>query len=314
MDRMCAWPDHGTVDIAVIGSTNVDLITYVDRMPEPGETLAARDFALGCGGKGANQAIAAARLGSSVLMVTRVGNDAFGEMSLKNYAANGIDTRFVLRTDTTSGVAPILVDPDGENSILIVAGANAHLSPADVDAAANEIGQCGLIVLQLEVPLDTVYRAIELGRDTGIPVLLNPAPAHPDLDLDRIRVDYLVPNQGELLKLAGKSDIEPEEAARSLIDRGVRHVIVTLGGAGVLWVHGDGEEHVPAHGVEPVDTTGAGDAFIGCLAHSLVRTGDIRTSIGYAAAYAADSVTRRGTQTSYATAGDFRTRTGFKMP
>ncbi|WP_432557770.1 ribokinase [Granulicoccus sp. GXG6511] len=312
------------MDIAVVGSTNVDLVTYIDRMPVPGETLPARDFALGCGGKGANQAVAATRLGSEVLFVTRIGNDPFAELSLRNFLENGIETHFVSRTDTTSGVAPILVGPDGENSILIVAGANAHLSVADIDRAAEAIARCRLLVLQLEIPLETVYRAVQLGAEAGIPVLLNPAPVPPELDLERIaNVDYLVPNVGELQALTrlrrGRpvgqdSGHEVEASAGALLACGIANVIVTLGGEGVLWVNDDHSVRFPARSVEPVDTTGAGDAFIGCLAHCLVHTGDVRRSIELATAYAADSVTRRGTQTAYATAADFRARTGFALP
>ena len=144
------------MDIAVIGSNNVDLITYINRMPREGETLEAPKFQMGCGGKGANQAIAAARLGSRVLMLTRVGNDVFAENTVANFAANGVDTAHVLRTEASSGVAPIFVDPQAHNSIIIIKGANALLPPADVEAAEPDIAQCSLIVLQLEVPLDTV--------------------------------------------------------------------------------------------------------------------------------------------------------------
>ncbi|HHV22796.1 MAG TPA: ribokinase [Propionibacterium sp.] len=307
------------MDIAVVGSTNIDLVTYLDRMPEPGETLGARDFAMGCGGKGANQAVAAARLGSEVLLVTRIGNDRFGDLSLRNFTDHGIDTRHVLRTETTSGVAPILVTPDGENSILIVPGANAQLSPADVDAAAADIARCRLIMVQLEVPLETVCRAVDLGAELGIPVLLNPAPVTPDLDLDRITsVDYLVPNAGELQALAsgrgGVPEADPIDAAQTLVERGIRNVVVTLGSAGVLWATEAETRHIPAHPVRVVETTGAGDAFIGCLSHCLVRTGDVAASIGFAVAYAADSVTRRGTQSSYATAAEIRTRLGVHLP
>ena len=201
------------MDIAVIGSNNVDLITYINRMPREGETLEAPKFQMGCGGKGANQAIAAARLGSSVLMLTRVGNDAFAENTVANFAANGVDTAHVLRTEASSGVAPIFVDPEGRNSILIVKGANGLLSPEDVADAAEDLAKTKLIVLQLEIPLETVYAAIEFGNERGIPVLLNPAPAHPELDLDRIKgCDYFMPNESELALLTGMPVETPEQA------------------------------------------------------------------------------------------------------
>lgn len=155
------------MDIAVIGSNMVDLIAYINRMPEEGETVEAPDFTIGCGGKGANQAVAASRLGSDVLMVTRVGNDVFAANTIENFARNGIDTAHVLPTDATSGVAPIFVDPQAHNSIIIIKGANALLTPADVEAAEPDIAQCSLIVLQLEVPLDTVYAAIDRPREAA---------------------------------------------------------------------------------------------------------------------------------------------------
>ena len=229
------------MDIAVIGSNNVDLITYINRMPREGETLEAPKFQMGCGGKGANQAIAAARLGSRVLMLTRVGNDVFAENTVANFAANGVDTAHVLRTEASSGVAPIFVDPEGRNSILIVKGANGLLSPEDVADAAEDLAKTKLIVLQLEIPLETVYAAIEFGNARGIPVLLNPAPAHPELDLDRIKgCDYFMPNESELALLTGMPVENPEqaeEAARSLLDAGIRNIVVTLGSRGALWIN-----------------------------------------------------------------------------
>ncbi|MCG7427085.1 ribokinase [Helcobacillus sp. ACRRO] len=298
--------------IAVIGSNMVDLISYISRMPAQGETVEAPDFALGCGGKGANQAIAASRLGSDVVMVTRVGNDVFADTTVQNFADHGIDTTHVLRTDATSGVAPIFVDPDSNNSIIIVKGANAHLTPADVERARADIARCDLIVLQLEIPLETVYAAIALGEELGIPVLLNPAPASPGLELDRIRaVQFFVPNETELELLTGmpvEDMTDIRKAARVLVRQGITHVIVTLSAKGALWVTGEHEEHIEGVQVAAHDTTGAGDAFIGCFSHTWVQTGDIETSIRTATLYAADSVTRAGTQTSYARAGEFQDR------
>ena len=295
--------------IAVIGSNMVDLISYIRRMPKEGETLEAPDFSMGCGGKGANQAVAASRLGSKVLMVTRVGNDIFAENTIANFANNGIDTTYVLPTVATSGVAPIFVDEQSRNSILIIKGANALLTPDDLDAAESDIAKCKLIVLQLEIPLETVYAAIEMGTRLGIPVLLNPAPAQPDLVLDKIKgCEFLVPNESELSLLTGMpvDSLEDVRRAASVLLRvGVKHVIVTLGSRGALWLNTQGEELLPAAHVTPLDTTGAGDAFIGCFSHFLVQTGDIRRALIQANAYAGDSVTRRGTQTSYATADEF---------
>lgn len=297
------------MDIAVIGSNNVDLISYIDRMPDNGETLEAPDFQLGAGGKGANQAMAARRLGSEVLMVTRVGSDLFADNTIKNFEDNGIDTKYVIRTEGTSGVAPIFVDKDSNNRIIIIKGANAKLSAADIDDAAEDIKACKLIVLQLEIDIETVYYAIEFGKSHDIPVLLNPAPADPNLDMDRVKdCTYFVPNETELALLTDmpvESEEEIEAAARKLLDAGINDVIVTLGSRGALWVNGNDAKLYPSEKVDAVDTTGAGDAFIGCFSHVLVQTGDIDRAITIANRYAADSVTKRGTQTSYATAEEF---------
>ena len=294
------------MDIAVVGSNMVDLISYINRMPNDGETVEAPDFRMGCGGKGANQAVAASRMGSEVLMVTRVGNDMFADNTIRNFEDNVIDTKYVMRTDATSGVAPIFVDPQSRNSIIIVKGANAKLTPADVQGVKEAIAGCKLIVMQLEIPLDTVYATIELANELNIPVLLNPAPADPALLLDKVSgVEFIVPNESELSLLSGmpvdtRADIL--NAAHVLLDAGIPNVIVTLGSKGALWVTADKEVMVEAEKVEAVDTTGAGDAFIGCFSHTWTRTGDVAASIEAANKYAGDSVTKRGTQTSYATA------------
>src|SRR5580658_7545650 len=183
--------------IAVIGSNMVDLVTYVTRMPEKGETLEAPSFEMGHGGKGANQAVAAAKLGASVVMVTKVGDVMFAENTIRNLASFGVDTTHVERVKgRSSGVAPIMVEPSGENSILIVKGANADLSPADVERAADDLKACDLILLQLEVPLETVYAAIAFGKRHGVKTMLNPAPAVRDLDMARARdASFLMPNE-----------------------------------------------------------------------------------------------------------------------
>ncbi len=297
------------MDIAVIGSNNVDLISYIERMPDVGETIEAPDFQLGAGGKGANQAMAARRLGSEVLMITRVGSDLFADNTIKNFEDNGFDTRYILRTEGTSGVAPIFVDKDANNRIIIIKGANAALSPQDIDDAAEDIKECKLIVLQLEIDIETVYYAIEFGKRHDIPVLLNPAPADPDLDLDRVKdCTYFVPNESELALLTNlpvETDDDVEAAARVLSNAGIKDVIVTLGSRGAMWVNDGGAKIFPSEKVDAVDTTGAGDAFIGCFSHVLVHTGDIEKAITIANRYAGDSVTKRGTQTSYATAEEF---------
>ncbi|AOK63693.1 ribokinase [Burkholderia ubonensis] len=296
--------------IAVIGSNMVDLVTYVTRMPVRGETLEAPGFELGCGGKGANQAVAAARLGARVVMVTKVGDDVFADNTIRNFSHAGIDTEHVRKVPgVPSGVAPIFVEPDSSNSILIVKGANRHLKPADIDAAAPKLRECALIVLQLEIELDTVYHAIAFGARHGIPVLLNPAPAVPDLDFERIRpVEFFVPNETELAIVSGMPVDSPETAARaaaSLVERGLRQVIVTLGDKGSLLVSRDGVRPVPGVSVDARDTTGAGDAYIGCFARYYVESRDAAAAMRYASAYAAHSVTGLGTQKSYADAVTF---------
>lgn len=296
--------------IGVVGSNMVDLVTYVDRMPEAGETLAAPAFAMGHGGKGANQAVAAAKLGGDVLLVTRVGDDLFGDGQIANFEAAGIDVRHVRKVPgAQSGVAPIFVEPSGENRILIVKGANESLLPADVDAAGPDLEGCALILLQLEVPLETVYHTIAFAAERGVEVLLNPAPAVPELDVAKIAAaTFVVPNQTELAILTGMPTAtrdEAEAAARALVARGVRSVIVTLGADGALLVGEGPAAHVPAVRVTPRDTTGAGDAFVGAFAKRYAETGDVAEAMTWGVAYAGDSITREGTQKSFADAAAF---------
>lgn len=296
--------------IAVIGSNMMDLVTYVTRMPERGETIEAPQFAMAHGGKGANQAVAAANLGSGIVFVGKVGADAFGALTLENFHRHGIGVEHVGRVEgVASGVAPIFVEPSGENRILIVKGANDHLRPADVDRARVDLAGCDMILLQLEVPLETVYRAVEAGVELRIPVLLNPAPATPQLDLSRLRgLAFLVPNQSELALLSGKPCATTDEAAaaaRAIVAAGVETVIVTLGGAGALLVRSGEERRFAGMRVEAVDTTGAGDAFIGSFAHHVAEAGDVVAAIEAANRYAAHSVTRKGTQISYASRAEF---------
>jgi ribokinase len=296
--------------IAVIGSNMVDLVTYSDRSPAKGETIEAPEFAMGFGGKGSNQAVAAARLGADVMVVTRVGDDLFGPGTRQNYLDNGIDASHVEAVPgTSSGVAPIFVDPSGENCIYIIKGANGHLTPADVDRAAADLKRCKLIVLQLEIPLETVYHAIAFGAEHGIETLLNPAPAVAHLDVEKCsRATFLVPNETELATLTGMPTETNEQAvaaARSLIARGIRTVIVTLGKRGSMLVTAERQQHIPGFPVQAMDTTGAGDAFIGSFAHYYVATGDLEGALHKASLYAADAVTRPGTQKSFAAAAEF---------
>ena len=299
-----------TPRIAVIGSNMVDLVTYVNRMPVRGETIEAPSFEMGHGGKGANQAVAAAKLGASVVMVTKVGDDMFADATIRNLASFGIDTKHARRVaGRSSGVAPIMVEPSGENSILIVKGANSDLSPNDIERAAEDLKTCDIILLQLEIPLETVYAAIAFGKRHGVKTLLNPAPATPELDPEKIRdASFLVPNETELAILTGMpvgTEDEIGAAARSLIAKGVGTVIVTMGARGALLVTASDAREIAPVRVTPVDTTGAGDAFVGSFARYYAAGSDLGEALDKAVRYAADSVTRRGTQKAYATEGEF---------
>lgn len=296
--------------IAVVGSNMTDLVTSIIRMPAPGETLEAPAFAMGFGGKGANQAVAAARLGAEVMMVTKVGDDVFGQSTIDNLRNNGVDISHVgMVAGQSSGVAPIFVDETGENSILIIKGANNDLKPADIDAAAEDLKQCDLILMQLEVPLETVYYTAAFAEKHGIETILNPAPAAPGLDAAKVaKVTFVVPNESELALLTGMptdTDEQIEQAAHALIARGIRTVIVTLGSRGARLITADKSTMIEPVKVKPKDTTGAGDAFIGSFARFYVETKELEASLKKAALYAADSITRPGTQKSYATAAEF---------
>ena len=296
--------------IGVVGSNNMDLVTYIDGMPAPGETVEAPDFAMGFGGKGANQAVAAARLGSQVMMVTRIGDDLFGPRQLENFHKQGIDTTHVqVAQGLASGVAPIFVRPDGENAILIVKGANGALTPDDIDAAEADLAQCDIILLQLEVPLDAVYRTVELAARHQVTSILNPAPASPDLDIERLfGLSFFVPNESELALLTGMStasDDQIMDAAHSLIGRGIERVVVTLGGRGARLITADDAVNIAPVSVAPVDTTGAGDAFIGSFAHFHAAGRSVVDALQLATRYAALTITRRGAQSSYAEAAEF---------
>jgi len=291
--------------IVVIGSANIDLVTYTDQFPRPGETIFGREFSLGFGGKGANQAVAARLCGAEVAMVARVGDDLFGPANIENFAARGIDTTRVLTTPgVSSGVAPIFVESSGQNRIWVVKGANDRLSPGDVDAAAAVIKDADFLVMQLEIPIETVYYALRFARQNGVRSILNPAPGQA-LDLAQVaQADYLIPNETEAEALTGIAVHNLEDAracARKLLDSGIRRVIVTLGANGALCAGPDGMTHVPPFAVQPVDTTGAGDAFIGSLACFLAEGVAEMDAIARANLYAALSTLGAGTQKSFVT-------------
>jgi ribokinase len=297
--------------IVVVGSANVDLTTFTDGFPQPGETIFGREFHLGFGGKGANQAVAAKLCGAEVAMIARVGDDLFGPATIQNFAFYKIDTTFVLITPgVSSGVAPIFVDSTGQNRILVVKGANDRLLPSDVDAAADLLSRADFIVLQLEIPLETVYHTLRLARAHGVRTILNPAPAQP-LDFREVALaDYVIPNETEAEALTGMPVRNLDQArccAQRLLDNGLQRVIVTLGANGALCAGPDSAaQHVAGFPVQAFDTTGAGDAFIGGLAYFLAAGCDETEAISRANLYAALSTLGVGTQKSFVTLENFQ--------
>jgi len=292
-----------TPRIAVVGSANTDLITFADTFPRPGETLFGQSFDLGFGGKGANQAVAARLCGAQVLMVAKVGRDLFGEATVRNFASFGIDTRHVQIMDgVPTGVAPIFVEPNGQNRILVIKGANDKLTPADVDAAAAELRGVQTIILQFEIPLATIYHTVRFARANNIRCLVNPAPAVPANLAELTGADYFIPNETEAELLTGMPVQTLEQAAAcaaSLVSKGFKRVLLTLGARGSLLADAHGHIHIPPFQVKAIDTTGAGDAFIGSLAVFLAEGMAERDAIARASLYAAMSTTRVGTQKSF---------------
>ena len=288
--------------VLVVGSSNTDMVVRVPRIPKPGETVLGGDFAMAAGGKGANQAVAAARAGGRVTFVARIGDDLFGERALEGFRRDGVDARFVLRTPRApSGVALIEVDGRGENSIAVASGANALLAAADVEAAAGAFGDADIVLLQLESPIEAVEAAVRMAGERGVPVVLNPAPARELGDALPGRVSVLTPNEHEAWLLTGiavTDDRSAREAARRLRARGPATVVVTLGDRGVYVSSPDLEAAFPAFPVTPVDTTAAGDVFNGALAVALAEKRALPAAIRFAQAAAAISVTRPGAQPS----------------
>lgn len=290
-------------NVVVVGSLNMDLVTQAERLPQAGETLAGEAFFTAPGGKGANQAVAAARLGARVAMVGCVGQDAYGEQLRQALLDEGIDCQAVdTVAGVSSGVALIVVDASSQNAIVIVAGGNGQLSPASVERVDALLQRADVIVCQLEVPAPTVAYTLARARELGKTVILNPAPATGPLPSEWFAaIDFLIPNESEAAALTGLpvADLESARAAAGhLLGLGVRQVIVTLGAQGALFADGQGFEHFTAPAVKSVDTTAAGDTFVGGFAAALARGDEVRSAIAFGQRAAALSVTRVGAQPS----------------
>ena len=289
--------------VAVVGSANIDLTTFAERFPKPGETIFGRSFNLGFGGKGANQAVAARLCGADVFMVARVGSDLFGPATIENFRKQGIDATYVKQVQgISSGVAPIFVEPSGQNRILVVKGANDAIKPVDVDAAEDMLKSVDCIVLQFEIPIETVYYTIAFARKHGIRCSLNPAPAQAVEMAALNELDYFIPNEHEAETITGAAVKTVDDAmncAAKLLASGIRRVIVTLGANGALLAGREATEHVAAFPVNCIDSTGAGDAFIGSFAVFLGEGIAEKEAVRRANLYAALSTTGVGTQKSF---------------
>lgn len=292
--------------IVVVGSVNTDMVVKSERIPLPGETVTGGEFFMPAGGKGANQAVAAARLGARVTLVARVGDDVFGHQAVENFKKEGILTDHIaLDSENATGVALILVDENGENCISVAPGANFAITPGDVDAAAGVIREADVVLLQLEIPMAVVEHTAALAAEAGVPVVLDPAPAAPLPEGLLPNVTVITPNESEAERLTGiaVSD-EPSArlAAAGLIKAGARQVILTLGTKGALVVGPEGEVLVPSFEVEAADSTAAGDAFNGGLAAAIAAGKAFEDAVREAAMVGALSVTKMGAQPSLPTA------------
>jgi ribokinase len=297
--------------VVVVGSSNTDMVVKSKRIPAPGETVIGGTFVLAAGGKGANQAVAAARMGAEVAFVAKVGADMFGDQAIAGYQREGINTDFVFRdAEHATGVALILVDANGENLISVASGANGFLSPGDIERAESVIAAADVVVTQLETPLDVLACAAKLAKKHGVPLILDPAPA-PDeaLPVEILRdVTVIKPNENETERLTGlnvRDLASAQHAADQLLDLGVKAVIITLGSDGSLLVETPGKGiHIPSYQVDAIDTTAAGDAFSGALASGIGAGCTLQEAVKIATAVAALSVTRLGAQPSLPTSAE----------
>jgi ribokinase len=288
--------------ILVVGSSNTDMVIKADHFPSPGETILGGNFFMFPGGKGANQAVAAARLGGKVTLVAKTGNDIFGKQAVQQFRKEGINTEFIFSDQNyPSGVALITIDQKGENTIVVAQGANGALSAKDVQQAEKEIEDTELVLIQLEIPMDAVEHAVALAATHKKKVILNPAPAQ-KLSDDLLKQLFLVtPNESEAEILLGMKidSIESIElAAKKLFEKGVANVVITLGADGAYLYNKDGGKHISSAKVIPIDTTAAGDVFNGALAVAIAENNSLTDAIAFANTAAAISVTRMGAQAS----------------
>jgi ribokinase len=288
--------------IVVIGSSNTDMIVKAKQLPVPGETILGENFIINPGGKGANQAIAAKRLGGDITFITKVGNDLFGMQAFEIYRSEYINTGYVFKDpDNPSGVALISVDSMGENCIIVAGGSNMRLSPEDIDKAEEAIKECDLVLIQLEIPLETVEYAVDLAHRHGKKVILNPAPAT-SLSNDLLKKLYaILPNRIEAQMLSGIQVTDEKsayEASHAISKKGIDNVVITLGKAGAFVKEDDNYRMIPAKEVETIDTTGAGDVFCGAISVYLSEGYSLMDSVAFANMAASISVTRIGAQSA----------------
>lgn len=288
--------------IAIVGSSNTDLVIKTNRIPVPGETVIGGDFIIAAGGKGANQAVAVARLGGEALLIAKIGNDTFGSLSLEGYANDNLDTTFVsIDAETPSGVAIISVDSKGENCIVVAPGANNKLSKENIDSAKHEIKVADYVLMQLEIPMEVVEYAVDMAYEADVKVVLNPAPASLLSDELLAKLFLITPNRAEAEMLTGVkiSDWnDASKAASCLLNKGVKNVIITLGSMGAYIKSESIDEIVPALRVVAVDTTAAGDVFNGALCVALSEGNSLIDAVKFASKASSISVTRMGAQKS----------------